>query len=181
MRRKVLLLVLGLILAGANCAWAQPGHEFGGGGFQDRLLEVKRSQLGPALGADQRTVDRLLEIDKRYKPMRSQLINQMKADMQRLQQLMSQPSPPESEVKVVLGNMKNHRLEMLNLQQRKDDEESALLTPMQQARYLMYLMTLIREARSIKGGPGGPPQGPAGVRPFTPGGPREIPVSRPPQ
>ncbi|MCK9375560.1 MAG: hypothetical protein M0P73_05355 [Syntrophobacterales bacterium] len=180
MRRRVILLFLGLILAGANCAWAQPGHEFGGGGFQDKLLEVKRSQLGPALGADQRTVDRLLEIDQRYKPLRRQLIMQMKSDMQRLQQLMGQSSPPESEIKAVLSDMKRHRLEMLNLQQRKDDEESSLLTPVQQARYLMYLMTLIREARSIKGGPSSP-QGPAGMKPFTPGGPREIPVSRPPQ
>ena len=45
---------------------------------------------------------------------------------------------------------------MHNLQQRKDDEETAILTPMQQARYLMYLMSLIKEARSIKSGTGGP-------------------------
>ena len=51
--------------------------------------------------------------------------------------------------------MKRKRLEMLNLQQRKDDEETALLTPMQQARYLMYLMSLIKEARNVKGGAGG--------------------------
>ena len=90
--------------------------------------------------------------------------------------------------------MKRKRLEMLNLQQRKDDEETALLTPMQQARYLMYLMSLIKEARNVKSGTGGPGGqgrpgvvgGPGGMG--TPGGmavptlrPSEIPVSRPPQ
>jgi len=170
-------VLLGLILAGASGAWGQPSHDFGGG-FQDRLIEVKRNQLGPALGVDQQTVNRLLAIDQRYKPLRHQMILDMKTDFQRLQQLMNQPSPPEQEIKAVLGNMKRKRLEMLNLQQRKDDEETALLTPMQQARYIIYLMNLVREARSVKGGSGGM-RGPAEMKPMQP--PREIPVSRPPQ
>jgi Spy/CpxP family protein refolding chaperone len=193
MRRQILFLFLGLTLAGASLAWGQPGKEFGGG-FQDRFLEVKRNQLGPALGVNQQTVDKLLAIDARYKPLRQQLVTGMKSDMQRLQQLMSQPSPPEQEVKPLLAEMKRKRLEMLNLQQRKDDEETALLTPMQQARYLMYLMSLIKEARNVKGGGGGQGGqsrpgvvgGPGGMG--TPGGmavptlrPSEIPVSRPPQ
>ena len=194
MRRRILFLFLGLTLAGTSLAWGQTGREFGGGGFQDKFLEVKRNQLGPALGVNQQTVDRLLAIDARYKPLRHQLTTGMRSDMQRLQQLMSQPSPPEQEIKPLLADMKRKRVEMLNLQQRKDDEETALLTPMQQARYLMYLMSLIKEARSIKGGGGrtgdhgqpGVVGGPGGMG--TPGGmavptlrPSEIPVSRPPQ
>ncbi|OGR24693.1 MAG: hypothetical protein A2139_13035 [Desulfobacca sp. RBG_16_60_12] len=160
-----------------------------GGGFQDRFLEVKRNQLGPALGVNQQTVDQLLAIDARYKPLRHQMVMGMKNDMQRLQQLMGQSTPPEQEIKALLADMKRKRLEMLNLQQRKDDEESALLTPMQQARYLMYLMSLIKEARSIKSGTGAPGgQGRPGIV-GGPGGmgapalrpPQEIPVSRPPQ
>jgi Spy/CpxP family protein refolding chaperone len=191
MRRRILFLFLGLTLAGASLAWGQPGREFGGGGFQDRFQEVKRNQLGPALGVNQQTVDQLLAIDARYKPLRHQLVTGMRSDMQRLQQLMSQPSPPEQEIRALLADMKRKRLEMLNLQQRKDDEETALLTPMQQARYIMYLMTLIKEARNIKSGTGAPSRpgvvgGPGGMG--TPGGmavptlrPSEIPVSRPPQ
>jgi len=190
MLRSILSLFLGLTLAGASLAWGQPGgHEFGRGGFQDRFLQVKRNQLGPALGVNQQTVDQLLAIDARYKPLRHQLVTDMRNDMHRLQQLMRQPTPPEQEVRAVLADMKRKRLEMLNLQQRKDDEESAILTPMQQARYIMYLMSLIKEARSIKGG-GGQSQ-PGVVRQpgvGTPGGlpvptlrPTEIPVSRPPQ
>jgi hypothetical protein len=188
MPRKVFLVLLGLMLSGISSAWGQPGHEFGGG-FQDRLMEVKRTQLGPALGVDQQTVNRLLAIDERYKPMRRQLITGMKTDFQRLQQLMNQPSPSEQEIKVILSDMKRKRLEMLNLQQRKDEEETALLTPVQQARYIIYLMGLVREARNIKGGTGGPGRmgGPSGGM-GGPGGmgapafrPPETPVSRPPQ
>jgi hypothetical protein len=141
------------------------------------------------VGVNQETVNKLLAIDQRYKPIRHQLIMGMKMDLKRLQQLMSQPAPPEQEIKAILASMKRKRLEMLNLQQRKDEEETALLTPVQQARYIIYLMSLVREARSIKdrsGGPGimgGPSRGMGG-----PGGmgapafrPQEIPVSRPPQ
>lgn len=189
MHRNVLLVFLGLVLLGTgglSRAWAQPGREFGGEHFQDRLTDIKRQQLGPALGVDQRTVDRLLAIDQRYKPVRHRLIMEMKADMQRLQQLMSQPAPTDRDIQAVLTHMKAKRLEMLNLQQRKDEEETALLSPVQQARYIMYLMSLVRQARSIKSGPGGPGgpgsmggPGTMGAPAFRP--PQEIPVSRPPQ
>jgi hypothetical protein len=173
MSRKVFLVLLGLILGGVSWVW---GHDFGGGAFQDRLMEVKRTQLGPALGVDQQTVNKLIAIDERYKPIRRQLIMGMKADMQRLQQLMNQPAPREQEIMGILSEMKRKRLEMLNLQQRKDEEEMAILTPLQQARYIIYLMNLVREARSIKSGPGGM-RGPAEMRPLEP--PREIPAFRP--
>ncbi len=186
MPRKVFLVLLGLMLAGAGWVWGQPGHDFGGGGFQDRLMEVKRNQLGPALGVDQQTVNKLLAIDERYKPLRHQLIMGMRADLQRLQQLMSQSAPPEQEIRAVLANMKRNRLEMLNLQQRKDEEETAILTPVQQARYIIYLMNLVREARNIRGGPGGmggPGRavGPGGMGSPTFRPPQEIPAFHPTQ
>jgi len=178
-------LCLVLILGGSSWVWAQPGPGpgFGEGGFQDRFQEVKRKQLGPALGVDQQTVDRLLAIDQRYKPLRHQLIMGMKGDMQRLQQLMSQGAAPEEEIKAVLNGMKQRRMEMLNLQQRKDEEEMALLTPVQQARYLLYLMSLIREARSVKGGQGGfgDMRGPGSMGAPALRPPREVPVSRTPR
>jgi hypothetical protein len=72
---------------------------------------------------------------------------------------------------------------MLKLQQRKDDEEAAILTPVQQARYIVYLMGLVREARSIRSNPGG--MGAPGVMggPGGAGGPGGMgsPVFRPPQ
>ena len=102
---------------------------FGRAGFQDRFLQAKRNQLGPALGVNQQTVDKLLAIDAHYRQLRHQLAVGMENDIQRLQQLMRQPSPPEQEIKALLGEMKRKRLEMLNLQQRKGDEDAAILTP----------------------------------------------------
>ncbi len=172
MAGRALLLLVGLMLAllgSAGLALPQQGMRCGG--FEHRLLEKKRSQLGPVLGVDQRTVDRLLEIEQRYKPIRHRLIHEMKADLRRLQQIMKQPSPPEPEVRAILAGMRQKRKEMLNLQQRQDEEERACLTPVQQARYLMYIMSLVREARSIRGGPG--------KVPFTPGGPGTAPATGP--
>jgi Spy/CpxP family protein refolding chaperone len=178
MRKKILCSCVGLILAGlaaAGLAWAQPGGPGGGmgGGFQDRFQQIKRTQMGPALGISQQTVDQLLQIQARYQPMRRQLIQSMKADYQRLQQVMSQPSPPEQEVSRILTEMKRKKREMEDLQTRQGQEEDALLTPVQQARYLMYQRSLLREARSVKR------EGEGETMPMMPQGPREIPVSRP--
>jgi hypothetical protein len=156
MHGRIFFLFLGLTLAATTWAGAQSGQDFGGGDFQERLLEYKRTQLGPALGVDQQTVNKLLAIDERYKPMRRQLVAGLTNDRRRLQQLMTQASPPEKEIKAILADMKRKRLEMHTMQQRKDDEETALLNPMQQARYLLYLTSLIKEARSVKGGTWGP-------------------------
>jgi len=168
--RTLVLSLAWAVLALGAAALAQPIEEFGK--FNHRLLEVKRGQLGQVLGVEQRTVEQLLDIDRRYQPQRQQLTQAMKNEFRQLQQLISQPAPPEQEIMAILSRMKSHRREMLDLQQRKADEEMALLTPVQQARYLMYMMNLVKEARSIRRGPGG-------MGPWEPAPPREIPVSRP--
>ncbi len=185
MYKKLLFYFLCLMLAGmASATWAlaQPAGVFqgpggGGGGFQERFQQVKRNQMGSALGVSQQTVDQLLQIEQRYQPSRRQLIQSMRMDYQRLQQLMSQPAPPEREVGAILGDMKRKKQEMQDLQTRQGEEEDALLNPVQQARYLMYNQSLMREARSVqRGAPGGPPGGGGS---FTPQGPREVPVINP--
>jgi len=173
MRRRILFLFLGLTLAGTNWVWGQT-DQHPAGRFQDRFQEVKRNQLGSAVGVNQQIVDKLLEIDQRYNPVRQQLNMEAMTERRRLEQTMSQPSPAEPEIKAILSNMKRKRQEMLNLQERQGDEEMAILTPAQQARYLIYLWSLRKEARSIKGSPGG-------EMPSFPAQPREVPVSRPPQ
>ena len=107
MRRQILCLFLGLTLAGASLAWGQQGREFGGGGFQDRFLQAKRSQLGPALGVNQQTVDQLLAIDARYKQLRSQMIMAMMNDWRLLEQAMAKPSTSEQEIKTILSSLKS--------------------------------------------------------------------------
>ena len=191
MSNKVLRHFLGLILAGlASATWAlaqpmgqPPGQPMGqpqvqpgsgrGGGFQAQFQEIKRTQMGPALGVNQQTVDQLLQIEQRYKPVRQQLIRDSMAEYRRLEQVMNQPSPAEPEIRAILTDIKQKQKAMQELQARQGAEEEALLNPVQQARYLMYQRKLLKEARNIKGG------GPGETVPFTPNPPREIPVSRP--
>ena len=176
MRHVVFLGLLGLILAGVispTWAYGQPG--IGPGEFQDQLLQIKRVKLGAALGVDQSTVDRLIQIDQKYGPLKAQSIREAKAAMLRLQQIMQNPNPPEGEVRVTLNEIIQKEKETLNLKQRQLEEEMAILTPVQEARYIMFLMSMRREinreARTLRGGPGE-------AAPMTPK-PREIPVVRP--
>jgi Spy/CpxP family protein refolding chaperone len=176
MRRYILFVIIGLTLAGGAAgalAFEQPGA--GLGGFQEQILEIKRGQMGPALGIDQRTVDQLLQIDQRYKPLRAQMRKDMQTEFRNLQQIMQQTNPSDQTVKANLDNLHRKRLEMLNLQQKQHEEEMAILTPVQQARYLMFLMglrqQLSKEARTLRGAP----TTPKSAVPMTPPGtPKEV-------
>lgn len=142
----------------------------------DRYQEdVKRQKLGPALGVDQRTVNQLLQIDHRYKPLKEQTKKEAITSFQQLQQVMRDPSPPENQVRSILSRMIKNRRESLNLQERQLEEEMAVLTPVQQARYLMFLMSLrkqvAQEAFNLRSAPS------REARPVAP--PRELPVVRP--
>lgn len=171
MRTFIILGCLGLMLAGAVPARAFNGDGGMGGGFQDQLQDIKRTQLGPALGADQRTVDQLLQVEKKYKLQEDQAKRDFMAAMLKLQQIMQDPTPREPEVRAILDSLDQKRKETENLKQRQWEEQRAMLTPVQQARYLMYLMSIKKEARSLKRAPGGPA--------ILPKGPREVPVTRP--
>lgn len=180
MSKKILCGFLGLILAGtvmATSVLAQSGGGpgrgggYAGGGFQARFQDIKRQQLGPALGVNQPIVDRLLEIDRRYQPLRQQMINAAKTDFQRLEVALNQPNPSNQEIKSILDSVKGKEREITALKQRQDDEEMAVLSPVQYARYIMYQKNLMREARSIKGGP-------ERGAPMAPHPPTELPVSR---
>ena len=183
MHTKIICYCLGLILAGmtaATVALAQPGGQpmgqpggARGGGFQARFQAIKRTQMGPAVGVNQQIVDQLLQIEARYQPQRRQLIRDSKQEFHRLQQTMSQPSPSDQEVKAILDSIKRKQREMQDLQRRQGDEEDALLSPVQQARYFMYQRSLLKEARNVQ------KEGPGETMPLMPHRPREIPVSRP--
>ena len=200
MSNKVLYHFLGLILAGlATATWAlaqpigqpmgqpmgqplgqpmgQPPVQAGSGrsgGFQARFQEIKRTQMGPAIGVNQQTVDQLLQIEQRYKPLRQQLVRDSMVEYRRLEQVMNQPAPADQEVRAILTSIKLKQKEMQDLQARQGAEEEALLSPVQQARYILYLKRLLQEARSVKGRPSSPGE----TVPFNPQGPREIPVTR---
>lgn len=162
----LLTLFLGLPAAAQGFEPADPMDRY--------QAEVKRAKLGPALGVDQRTVDLLLQIDQKYRVQKERAKQEAMLAFQQLQQVMSKPNPTDQEVQAILERMMRTREETLALQQRQFQEEMSLLTPVQQARYLMFLMSLRRqvatEARELK-------TSPKAAKPVTP--PRELPVMRP--
>ncbi|MDI6852573.1 MAG: hypothetical protein QME75_03070 [Deltaproteobacteria bacterium] len=171
MRHFVLSVCGLLLLAGTGAlAWAQFDPPDSAGHYQE---SIKRQKLGPALGVDQGTVNRLLDIDHKYKPLKEQAKRDAISAYQDLQQVMRNPSPPENQVRAILDKMIRNRRETLNLQQRQLEEEMAVLTPVQQARYLMFLMSLrkqmAQEAMNLRSR--------QEAKPIAP--PRELPVVRP--
>jgi hypothetical protein len=168
MRGFALPLILGLLLAGVTC----PAWGFDPPDSLNRFQEnVKRTRLGPVLRVDQRKVDQLLRIDEKYKPLKEQARREAIAAFKQLRQVMHQPSPSDDQVRGILATMMQKKQESLNLQQRQLEDEMAILTPVQQARYLMFLMGLrremVKEARSLgpprNGGLGTKPVGNAGT------------------
>jgi hypothetical protein len=171
MRHLVLYVCAILLLVGMA---ASAAAQFDPPESPDRYQEsIKRQKLGPALGVDQGTVNRLLSIDHKYKPLKEQAKKDAITAYQDLQQVMRNPSPPENQVRSILDRMIKNRRETLNLQQRQLEEEMGVLTPVQQARYLMFLMSLrkqmAQEALNLRGH--------QEAKPIAP--PRELPVVRP--
>jgi hypothetical protein len=139
-------------------------------------LDYKRKNLGATLGIDQAKVERLLQIDGKYLSQKRQTIRDAKSALRQLQQLMQQSQPPEPEVAAVLDRMMQLRQQKLSLEQRQLKEEKNILTPVQQARYILLLMNMrqqvAREAQKMRSAPQGAPLRPQPT-------PREVPVSRP--
>jgi hypothetical protein len=166
-----LLLLMGGPRSGVAFDPREPGDP-----MDQYQVDFKRKNLGPSLGIDQDRVERLLQIEHKYKSMKRQAIQDAKGALQQLQQVMNQPQPPENEVAAILDRMLNLRKNKLALEQQQLQEEKSLLTPVQQARYILLLMNLrqqvAKEAQKVRSAPRGLPL------PAKPG-PQEMPVSRP--
>jgi Spy/CpxP family protein refolding chaperone len=161
-------------------ALPRPGWGFEGGDPADPLgqyqIDFLRRNLGTALKIDQTRVDRLIQIEHKYKSQKRQAIQDARAALQQLQQVMSQPQPPEQDVAAILDRMMKLRQDKLALEQKQLAEQKSILTPVQQARYLLLFMSMRREiakeAHKVRSAPQGVPL-PAKPQPH------EVPVSRP--
>jgi Spy/CpxP family protein refolding chaperone len=166
----LLLLLFGIPLSAA--AFETDHHD----PLDQYQMDFKRKHLSSSLGLDQARVERLLQIDQKYKSLKREKIREAKATLRQLQQLMQQPNPPQQQVEAILDRMMKLRREKLALEQKQLQEEKNILTPVQQARYILLLMNMrqqiAREAQMMRSSPQGVP-----VPPQT--GPREVPVSRP--
>jgi|UniRef100_A0A7V6A4N7 Spy/CpxP family protein refolding chaperone len=172
-----LLLVIFLLSGVPSNGLAFDGTETGDP-LEQYQMEFKRKNLGPSLNLDPAKVEKLLQIDQKYRALKRQATQEARLALQQLQRVMSQPQPSEEEVRRILDNMMRLRQHKLALEQQQLEEEKAVLTPVQQARYILLLMNMrhqiAKEAQKVRGAP--PLSAP---QPLKPGGPREVPVSRP--
>ena len=168
----MLLILIGTVRSGSAFDAGEPGEP-----MDQYQTDFKRQNLGAALGIDQNTVERLLQIDEKYRAQKRQAIQNAKGAFQQLRKVMSQPQPSEQEVAAILDNMMKLRQEKLMLEQNQLQEEKSILTPVQQAKYILMLMNMrqqiAKEAQRVRSAPQGVPL------PAKPAGPREVPVSRP--
>ena len=169
---SMLLVLIGTVRSGSAFDAGEPGEP-----MDQYQTDFKRQNLGAALGIDQNTVERLLQIDEKYRAQKRQAIQNAKGAFQQLRKVMSQPQPSEQEVAAILDNMMKLRQEKLMLEQNQLQEEKSILTPVQQAKYILMLMNMrqqiAKEAQRVRSAPQGVPL------PAKPAGPREVPVSRP--
>jgi Spy/CpxP family protein refolding chaperone len=169
---SMLLILIGTVRSGSAFDAGEPGEP-----MDQYQTDFKRQNLGAALGIDQNTVERLLQIDEKYRAQKRQAIQNAKGAFQQLRKVMSQPQPSEQEVAAILDNMMKLRQEKLMLEQNQLQEEKSILTPVQQAKYILMLMNMrqqiAKEAQRVRSAPQGVPL------PAKPAGPREVPVSRP--
>ncbi|MGQ9689117.1 MAG: hypothetical protein ACUVXF_10070 [Desulfobaccales bacterium] len=158
------------------------GRAFESGDAADPMnqyqTEFKRKNLGAALGIDQNRVERLLQIEQKYRDQKRRAIQEAKSALQQLQQAVTQPQPSNKEVAAILDTMMRLRKEKLTLEQSQLQEEQSILTPVQQARYILFLMNLrqqvAKETQKMRSAPRGTP---LPAKPI----PHEVPVSRPPR
>ena len=169
---SLLLVLIGVVRPGAAFDTGEPGDP-----MDQYQADFKRQNLGAALGIDPNTVERLLQIDQKYRAQKRQAVQNAKGAFQELQRVMSQPHPSDQEVSAILDNMLKLRTEKLSLEQNQLQEEKSVLTPVQQAKYILMLMNMrqhvAKEAQRVRSAP------PGGQMPMKPGGPHEVPVSRP--
>ena len=130
---SMLLILIGTVRSGSAFDAGEPGEP-----MDQYQTDFKRQNLGAALGIDQNTVERLLQIDEKYRAQKRQAIQNAKGAFQQLRKVMSQPQPSEQEVAAILDNMMKLRQEKLMLEQNQLQEEKSILTPVQQANSILF-------------------------------------------
>jgi hypothetical protein len=125
MLRRVLLAALLLLVAGVPRSVGAYTEGDPSDPIDQYQVDYKRKNLGSALGIDQSKVERLLQIDEKYRTLKRQAIQNARGSLQQLNQVMHQPQPSDGEVRRILDDMMRIRREKLSLEQRQLEEEGA--------------------------------------------------------
>ena len=175
-RMTVTLIALGLALAIPSLALAEeddgPGGPPHGKAAMQKFRAIRIAELQEALNLDDKTMLKLNEILKKNDEKRDAIHKEARAQMKELKGLMDAAKPDESRITTVLEKLGAARSEMQKLQADQMGEAKKLLTPIQQAKFVLHMDKFRRHMREMlrkswmhhgQGpGPGGPAMGPGG-------------------
>jgi Spy/CpxP family protein refolding chaperone len=190
-------LAAGLVaLAAAPAAAFGPDEEPGWRAMR-KMRAMHIAEIQEKLDLDEKATIRINEILKKFDEKRDALRKEVKGHMQSIRDLMNAPKPDEAKLVPVLDKLVAAREKIHDLHTDQLGEIRKLLTPTQQAKFVLHLQQwkkhmkeMIRKHRGWRqgqgpgpGGPGGPGMGPGphgpgmgpgmglGMGPGGPGGP----------
>lgn len=178
-RMLVALMVAGAAWMVAGDAMAEPPGGDGMGpphkeGAMKKFRAMRLAELQEALNLDDKTMLKLNEVLKKNDDKRDALHKEAREGMRQLKDLMDAQKPDEAKVTAALDKLAASRDKLHNIQIEQMNEARKLLTPIQQAKFVLHMdkfrkhmREMLRKSWQHHGqgpgpGPGGPGMGPGG-------------------
>ena len=115
----------------------------------ERINLIRLLKMTDALSLERDTAVKLASVSSRYCETRKGLLRNMRKDIDALRQILGDKSPDEQKLKEIIDRTKKIRKELADLRCRQMDDEMILLTPIQQARYLIFKVDFHREMHEL--------------------------------
>lgn len=115
----------------------------------ERIAMIRAMKMTEALKLDRETAAKMAVIDAGYKDKKKKLGRDFHEDLRLLRQAAREPGTPEKDLRVLLQRLKQNKKDMDELAQKQLDEEMALLTTEQQARYVLFTIDFRREMETL--------------------------------
>ena len=141
-KSTTVLLAAGLAVGIMGVAFAQgPGD--GDGRFTPAKAEAMRAKqvarLQEKLDLDDATTAKVSAVFRKYDEQRMQIGPALRKDMESLKALMKSEKPDEKELKPILDRLSDGHLKMQALMNQQAAEVRTLLTPTQQAKFVLQM------------------------------------------
>ncbi|MBI5525849.1 MAG: periplasmic heavy metal sensor [Deltaproteobacteria bacterium] len=162
------------IAAGFVALAAAPAAAFGpdddpGWRTMRKMRAMHIAEIQEKLNLDEKTTIRINEILKKFDEKRDALKKEVKGHMQSIKDLMDAPKPDEAKLTPILDKLVSAREKIHDVQTDQLSEIRKLLTPTQQAKFVLHLQQwkkhmkeMIRKHRGWRQGQGPGPGGPGG-------------------
>jgi Spy/CpxP family protein refolding chaperone len=115
----------------------------------ERINLIRLLKMTDALSLERDTAVKLASVSSRYCETQKGLLRNMRRDIDALRQILADKSPDEQKLKEIIDRTKKIRKELANLRCRQMDDEMILLTPIQQAQYLIFKVDFHREMHEL--------------------------------